>query len=164
MQMWDKSCLPYEVCTMAAERRLLEKPRSKLVVFHFMHIFLPQSTFAGESVPNPSRVIIVQKMVSHNGKTKKLHGHNLVLSRQISARFSSLRSSGQVLAESSSSRPHASPLPRPLLSASFSFKVTLARSAFGYCGNISFQRRREESVFFRAPKHTTHPLMPSMCR
>lgn len=46
--------LPYKVCAMAAKRRLFEKPRRKFVVFHFMHIFLPQSTFTSESVPNPS--------------------------------------------------------------------------------------------------------------
>lgn len=47
-------CLPYEVCAVAAERRLFEESRSKFMVFHFMHILLPQSTFTGESVPNPS--------------------------------------------------------------------------------------------------------------
>lgn len=147
---------------MAAERRLLEKPRSKLVVFHFMHIFLPQSTFAGESVPNPSWVIIVQKMVSHNVKTKKTTQPQL---GAVPADFSEVLVSSQlfwqVLPESSLSRPHASPLPRPLLSASFSFKVTLARSAFGYCGNISFHRTINNTkeyiriVFSGAKAHDT---------
>lgn len=50
---------------MAAERRLLEKPRGKLVVLHFVHVLLPQSTFAGEAVPDPGRVGVVQVMVSH---------------------------------------------------------------------------------------------------
>ena len=54
-----KRCLPYEVRTVAAERRLLEEPRCEFVVFHFMHVFLPQSTFAGEPVPNPSWVTIM---------------------------------------------------------------------------------------------------------
>lgn len=44
---------------MAAERRLLKKPCSKLVVFHFVHVLLPQSTFSGESVPDPGRVVVV---------------------------------------------------------------------------------------------------------
>lgn len=44
---------------MAAERRLLKKPCSKLVIFHFVHVFLPQGAFPGESVPDPGRVVVM---------------------------------------------------------------------------------------------------------
>ena len=51
--------LPDEVRAVAAERRLLEKPRGEFVVFHFVHVFLPQSTFAGEPVSDPCGVTVV---------------------------------------------------------------------------------------------------------
>lgn len=44
---------------MAAKRRLLKEPGSKLVVFHFVHILLPQSAFPGKPVPDPGRVVIM---------------------------------------------------------------------------------------------------------
>lgn len=56
---YSKGCLPYKIRAMAAERRLLKKPCNKLVVFHFVHVLLPQSTFSGESVPDPGRVVVV---------------------------------------------------------------------------------------------------------
>ena len=45
-----KQRLPNEVRAVAAEGRLLEKPRSKFVVFHFVDVFLAQSTFACKSI------------------------------------------------------------------------------------------------------------------
>lgn len=138
-----KGCLPYKVCTMAAERRLLEKPRSKFVVFHFMHIFLPQSTFAGKSVTNPSWVIIMQKMVSHNvkNKTKNYTATTsccLVRFLCCSCLFTALDKWCCAL-RSALYRPHASLLPGLQLSASFSFKVTSTKFAFKCCGSISLQ-------------------------
>lgn len=60
MQNWSsKLCLPYKIRAMAAERRLLKKPCSKLVIFHFVHVFLPQGAFPGESVPDPGRVVVM---------------------------------------------------------------------------------------------------------
>lgn len=43
---------PNKVSAVTAESRLLEKPRNKFVVFHFMDVFLPQSAFTGESICN----------------------------------------------------------------------------------------------------------------
>lgn len=56
---WISGCSPYKIRAVAAERWLLEKTRGKFVVFNFVHVFLSQSAFAGESVPNPGRVIVM---------------------------------------------------------------------------------------------------------
>lgn len=62
---------------MAAKRRLLKEPGNKLVVFHFVHIFLPQSAFPCEPVPDPGRVVIMQRMVGHNVRRGGNCSHNL---------------------------------------------------------------------------------------
>ena len=64
---------------MTAECRLLKKTGSKFVVLHFMNVFLPQSTFAGETVSNCSRIVVMQK-ISH-GNNKKVQAPYIWLFR-----------------------------------------------------------------------------------
>lgn len=45
-------CLPDEVGAVAAESRLLEESGCEFVVFDFMDVLLPQSTFASKPIGN----------------------------------------------------------------------------------------------------------------
>lgn len=56
---WTSGCSPYKIRAVAAERWLLEKTCDKFVVLNFVHVLLSQRAFAGESVPDPGRVIVM---------------------------------------------------------------------------------------------------------
>ena len=108
---------------MTAECRLLKKTCSKFVVLHFMNVFLPQSTFAGETVSNCSRIVVMQK-ISH-GNNKEVHAPFVYISDNSNAR--SLSSTVLTTASPQPQENYSSlwtagfPLLAQLLSASFSF-------------------------------------------